>query len=383
MEDILKEVAKMGDILEKAKQNAEKAGSDSATALSKLEAIEKKFADAEIKSADDLAAFKKEFQSQIDEIATRRKVGEVEKSKTFDEVLIEKFEPVLGDIQKELKSAKGKFRLDLPDVKSMTLSSNLSGDPQATYGPRQAIYPAQQVNMRDLIPTMQTDTGLYVFYQENQTGFTNNVGKQTEGSVKGENSYALSEIKVVQSFIAGFSRFSKQMANSLPFLTQVLPRMLQRDFFKKENALFYATAVAAATGTNTTSETDSVKKLIDLIGNQRTANFNASAVIVSHAYRAALVKSTYTNGYYPGAGNVIFDGQTLYIDGTPIISASWATSGHFFVFDADYLERVQVSGLAIELSYEDSDNFQRNLVTARIECQEEINPMLGASMIYL
>jgi len=52
------------------------------------------------------------------------------------------------------------------------------------------------------------------------------------------------------------------------------------------------------------------------------------------------------------------------------------------ILDQDYVERVQVSGLAIELSYENNDNFSRNIVTARIECQEEINLMLGASAQY-
>jgi len=65
-----------------------------------------------------------------------------------------------------------------------------------------------------------------------------------------------------------------------------------------------------------------------------------------------------------------------------VVAASWATAGKVLIVDNTFLERVQVSGLAIELSYEDSDNFQRNLVTARVECQEEIVLMLANSAIY-
>jgi hypothetical protein len=65
--------------------------------------------------------------------------------------------------------------------------------------------------------------------------------------------------------------------------------------------------------------------------------------------------------------------------GVPIIAASWATTGQALLMDNDYIERVQVKGLAIELSYENSDNFVRNLVTARVECQCEINLLLNAS----
>ena len=263
----------------------------------------------------------------------------------------------------------------------MTIGGNLTGDPVATYSSRQAIFPAQKVNFRDLIPTVQTDTGLYVFYKED-AGETNNIAVQTEGSVKGENSYSLAEVKIVQQYLAGFSRFSKQMTNSLPFMTQVLPRLLQRDFFKKENANFYATVAAAASGSTTTSETDKVKKLVDFIANTEAVNYSASYAIVSPTDYASLVKSTYSAGYYPGAGSVNFEGGSLNINGCPVIKAAFATAGKVMIIDQDFIERVQVAGLAIELSYEDSDNFQKNLVTARIECQEEINLMLAPSAIY-
>ncbi len=129
----------------------------------------------------------------------------------------------------------GKFRLDLSDVKTMTLSGNLTGDAQASYAPNPAIQPAQSINFRDLIPTVRSESGLYVYYREN-SGLTNNISAQTEGSDKGENNYSLTEVKVVNDYLAGFSTFSKQMLKSLPFMTQTLPRMLQRDFFKAENA---------------------------------------------------------------------------------------------------------------------------------------------------
>jgi hypothetical protein len=40
-----------------------------------------------------------------------------------------------------------------------------------------------------------------------------------------------------------------------------------------------------------------------------------------------------------------------------------------------------VEGLSIEFFQEDSDNIQKNLITARIECMEEFNLMQPASAI--
>jgi HK97 family phage major capsid protein len=263
----------------------------------------------------------------------------------------------------------------------MTLSASLTGDAQASYAPNAAVLPSQAINFRDLVPTVRSESGLYVFYKETSTA--NNIAAQTEGSNKGENSYALSEVKVVNDYIAGFSTFSKQMARSLPFLSTTLPRMLTRDFFKAENAAFFATVSAAATGSTTTAETDDLKQLVDYIGNQKTANFVASVALVSPAQLGRLLKETITAGYYAGNGSVIVSpngGITIW--GVPVIAASWVTDDKVLIMDNNYCERVEVEGLAIEFSYENASNFQQNMVTARIECYEDINLMQPTSAIY-
>jgi hypothetical protein len=73
---------------------------------------------------------------------------------------------------------------------------------------------------------------------------------------------------------------------------------------------------------------------------------------------------------------------TIVIGGTPVVPASWVPADKALIFDADYLERVETESVVIEFAMEDSDNFQRNLITARIECLEDINLMLPtAAMI--
>jgi hypothetical protein len=173
------------------------------------------------------------------------------------------------------------------------------------------------------------------------------------------------------------------MMKSLPFLSQSLPRMLQRDFFKAENASFFGTVSAAATGVTTMTQTVDLKQLVELIANQKTANFNPSFILVSPAQQSRILIDTINSGYYVGSGSVqIGTGGDITIWGVPVVSATWVADNKALVIDADYIERVEVEGIAIEFSYEDSDNFQRNLVTARIECYEAINLMLPGSAIY-
>jgi HK97 family phage major capsid protein len=329
-----------------------------------------------------VSVVKDEMQKQIDNaFAAQKKATASKEVKFFDELVSEKMEGRLEEMENTLKKG-GKFRLEMPEAKTMTISGNVTGNPVTTYSQRQAIQPAQLVNFRDLVPTVRSESGLYTFYKEN-TGLTNNIAAQTEGSLKGANDYSLTETKIVNSYIAGFSRFSKQMMKSLPFLSQTLPRMLQRDFFKSENASFFTTVSAAATGTTTTTETVDLKQLVQLIANQKAANFNPSFILVSPPQQARILIDTINAGYYVGSGSVqIGTGGDITIWGVPVLSATWVTDNKALVIDADYIERVEVEGIAIEFSYEDSDNFQKNLVTARIECYEAINLMLPGSAIY-
>lgn len=277
---------------------------------------------------------------------------------------------------------KGKpFRMEVKAVGTMTLSNNLTGDGVASYSSTQAILPSQKINMRDLIPTSIAPTGLYVQYRE--TGGEGAFTVQTEGNTKGQIDYDFSEIKVVEDYIAGFARFSKQMAKQLPFMQTTLPRLLTRDFYKIENSTFYtAVATACAANTPTSTETDNVKYLMDLIAQQQQANFNASYALVNYSELAALNKLLYTNGYYQGSGSVVsLPNGTIVIGGTPVVPASWVPADKVLVFDADYLERVETESVTIEFAMEDSDNFQRNLITARIECLEDINLMLPTAAI--
>jgi HK97 family phage major capsid protein len=285
------------------------------------------------------------------------------------------------NIEAEMRK-NGRLHLELPEVKTITLASNLSGDSVATYNSRQAIQPNQLVNFRDFVPTTQSPTGLYVTYRE-ATGNANNIAAQLEGSLKQENNYSLTEVKTVNQFIAGFSKFSRQMLASLPFMSQTLPRLLTRDFFKSENAAFFSTVSGAATGSTTTSASADLGKIIQLIGNLRAGDFAASVVFVSNAQWSLLLNESFTNGYYMGAGGLtIGQSGVLNIAGVPIVGCNWVPNDRAFLIDNSFIERVEVNGVNIELSYEDQNNFVTNMVTARIECYEAINLMLPNSAIY-
>ncbi len=328
-------------------------------------------AKANQKALDELIAAK---NAKKIEAANRKTFGD-----SFSETMAEAFESNQAEFKNFAKDRNAKLVLDLKAVGSMTLTDNLTGDGQATYNTRQGLVPSQKINFRDLISTVQSPTGLYVTYRE--TGGEGALAVQTEGALKGQIDYDLTEVKVVSDYIAGFARFSKQMMTQLPFLQSSLQRMLLRDFYKKENAQFFSVVSGAATGSTTTSATVDAEQLVDWIANQLNANFNSSFVLVNYSQWARLLKTKPADYSVPG-GVIIDPSGNIRICGVPVIGASWVTDDKALIIDSDYLERVETESLRVEFSYEDSDNFQRNLVTARVECFEDINVMRTDALIY-
>ena len=326
----------------------------------------------------------KKNQAALDQLIAEKSAKKVDnKNKSFgeayNEAIAEAFEAKQAELKEFQKNKNAKLTIDLKSVGTMTLGNNLSGDGVATYNQRQGLVPAQKINMRDLIPTAVSPTGLYVTYRE--TGTEGSIGIQTEGNAKSQIDYDLTEVKVVSDYIAGFARFSKQMMFQLPFLQNTLQRMLLRDFYKKENSTFFTAVSTAATGSTTTAASVDAEQLVDWIANQLDANFEASFALVSYAQWADLLKTKPTDYSVPG-GFVIDANGNVRIAGVPVIGASWVTNDKALIIDANYLERVETEGLRVEFSYEDSDNFQRNLVTARVECFEDINIMRTDAIIY-
>jgi hypothetical protein len=319
-------------------------------------------------------------QKAIDDLLVRIKEGsaptdhKLSFGSAFAKAIKDQFESKRAEIENFQHDRNAKFTIDLKSVGTMT-TGNITGQGVANYSSNPTLYPSQKVNLRDVISTTHSDTGIYVGYKE--SGSEGGIDLQTEGQGKSQVDYDLTEVKNVSGYIAGFARFSKQMMKQLPWLTNTLPRLLLRDFYKKENRHFWDLIATKATGFNTTSETDDNKQLIDVLMGRLDQDYQNSFILCRHTAIGNILKLLYTNSNYAGAGAVLGtqSGQ-LTIAGTPVIGCTFIPSfDKVLVVDSDYIERVETESLRVEFSYEDSDNFQKNLVTARVECFEDLNIM--------
>jgi len=270
-------------------------------------------------------------------------------------------------------------------VGNMTAAGNLTGQGFVNYAGNQVILPAQRVNARDLVPTVRSETGTYVTFRE--SAGEGSISRQTtHGAAKTQIDFDFARVETVSEYIAGFTRFGKQLMRQLPFLQNTLPRLLTREFYKVENRRFWdiiATAYAAGGPTATSTETVDILEIMDTVTQLWDADYEASYGLLRYTALNRINKWLLQNGAYAGAGGVISSADgAIRVNGTPIIPVTFIPSyDKFLTFDRAYVERIEVESLAIEFFEQDDDNVQKNLITARIECYEEFNAMQPASII--
>lgn len=269
-------------------------------------------------------------------------------------------------------------------VGDMTAAGNLTGQGFVNYNQRQIILPAQKTNARDLVPTVRSETGTYVTFRE--SAGEGSISRQTtHGAGKTQIDFDFARVEIVSEYIAGFTKFAKQLMRQIPFLQNTLPRLLTREFYKVENRRFYdlmATAFAAGGTATTSTETDDILQVMDAATELFDADYMASFGLMRYGALNRINKYMLDKGNYPGSGGVLSaaDGS-IRVNGVPILPVTWVPSqDKFLTFDADYVERVEVESLAIEFFEQDDDNVQKNLITARIECLEDFAPLQPAAI---
>jgi len=125
-----------------------------------------------------------------------------------------------GRIEKELndnfvsiKDVRKGNAVQVKVVGDMTLGVNLSGAQPKDYNFDVVTIPGAMVNVADLVGAVTIDGGTYTFPREGAG--EGSIATQTEGSSKAQRDYDFTMVDVNTDFIAGFTRYSKKMANNL------------------------------------------------------------------------------------------------------------------------------------------------------------------------
>ena len=333
--------------------------------------------------ANEIKSVKEDFEAQlksIQEHADKLDVKLQEKAKK-DAVKGDELKGLITENFDSIKSVRKGKSVEVKAVGDMTLTGSLTGDQPRDYSFDVVSVPGQLLNVADLAGDVQISGGTYTFPRE--TGSEGSISAQTEGASKSQIDYDLTMVDVNTDFIAGFARYSKKMANNLPFLESWLPSALRRDYSIAENSAFNTVLAAAATASAVTSG-NKIERLISEIATLEGSNFGANGIVVRPAdYWDIMVTEKSTGAGYGLPGVVSMDGGQLRINGIPIYRANWiAEANHYYVGDWSRVKKVTTQGLGLEFFEQDGDNVVKNNITARIEAQVALAVEQPAALIY-
>ena len=317
----------------------------------------------------------KELQDHADKLDVKLQAkakNEMVKGDAVKSAITENFDSI--------KSVRKGQAVQVKAVGDMTLGASLTGDQPRTYNYDVVSVPGQALNVSDLAGSVSISGGTYTFVKVVKG--EGSISAQTEGSSKTQIDYDYTMVDVNTDFIAGFARYSKKMANNLPFLESSLPNELRRDYFISENAAFNTVLAAAATASTLTTG-NSIERLIANIAVLEGINHVVNGVVISPAdYWSILVTEKSTGAGYGLPGVVTFDGGVLRISGIPIYKATWLAANKYYVGDWSRVKKVVTEGLSLDFSESEGTNFVKNEITARIEAQVALAVEQPSALIF-
>lgn len=337
-------------------------------AIESFEAKNKEAIENEVKEVkESFEAKLNEMQKQHDEMNVKMQNREVKESAKGD-LLKKAIKDGFNDIKSVENGSRKQFKTEVKAVGDMTLA-NLTGDEPRDYNFDVVMFPNQKVNVSDLVGQVNISGGTYTFTRE-VTG-EGSISTQTEGSSKSQIDYDFLNVDVSTDFLAGFARYSKKMRNNLPYLQSFVPRALRRDYAKAENSAFNDVLAAEATpSTEIITGQNKPEMLIAEVARLDALDREVNAIALTSAdYHSILSTEKSTGAGYGLPFGFTYENGVMRCLGIPVVKANWIAANKYYVGDWSRINKVVTEGLSLAFSEEDSDNFVKNNITARIEAQ--------------
>lgn len=347
-------------------------------AIEAFEVKNKEAIDSQVKEVKDaLEVELKSMQEQYDAMAVELAKKNKKDAQTGDAI-----KDAITENFSEIKSVRKGQSIQVKAVGDMTLSASLTGDQPRDYNFDVVSAPSPLVNVSDLTGNVMISGGTYTFVRVVKG--EGSISAQTEGSAKTQIDYDYTMVDVNTDFIAGYARYSKKMANNLPFLESSLPVELRRDYAIAENASFYAVINAAATASaQIITGKNKIQMLINEVATLEGLNYAPNGITVTPADFYDILSTEVSSGAgYGLPGVVSFDGGQLRINGIPLFKATWLATNKYFVGDWSRVKKVTTQGLGLDFSEEEGTNFVKNEITARIEAQVAVAVEQPAALIF-
>lgn len=337
-----------------------------------------------IKITADHDAYKTEMEDKLAEI-NRFKVAakkNEENGLTFDVALGNALkEDVNLKALEALKNDKNaKISIQLKDVGTMGIS-NIVDISMANAQLRPGIMPLpnRRLHMRDIMNTGRMTTSDFHYLRE--TGGEGDVDTWAENS-GAKSTLDLDYIEKIapSQYIAGTLDISRKSLDDITALSGALSARLSEKYLIKEDQ-----QILSGLGTGSQLEgilqvaslydgtqTELLDKLTDAIGQLEETDYYADGIILKPRDWSAILRMKGNTDEYtlPGVGIITFTNGILYVAGIPLYKMNGMPSNNRQFLVGDWMMGAQLlirEQPRVEFSYENKDNFEKNVVTVRVE----------------
>lgn len=352
-------------------------GKTSEEVKSAIESLEVKYKD---ELAKEVKSVKDEFEVQLKAIQEHADKLDIklqeQKVQTKNVGKVDAIKSAIKENGEAISKLRNNATVEVKVVGDMT-TANLTGDEPRDYNFDIVKFPAQKVNVADLVGSVNISGGTYTYTREGAG--EGSIGAQTEGSNKNQRDYDFTAIDVTTDFIAGFARYSKKMRNNLSYITSSIPMLLRRDYFKAENASFQAVLASDATASTEiiTGKTKS-KMLINEIAKLEDADYDTNGIVVRPSDYWDILKTSQQDL----ESAVTYDNGVLRVAGVQVLKATWLPANKYYVGDWSRVNKINTEGLSLEFSDVEGSNFVKNNITARIEAQVALAVEQPLALVY-
>lgn len=246
--------------------------------------------------------------------------------------------------------------------------------------------PNRILHMRDLLTVGRTSSNLIEFAKENV--FTNNAGptisgspEQVENVTKPESAITFTLATEPVRTLAHFIPASTQVLSDSPMLESYINgRLMYGLKLKEDTQILLGTGIngqlqglytnrTAYTVTSPMVATTKLDVLRDAIKQCQQSEYMPTAIVINTAQWYTLETAKDSQGRYLFANPTSQAQPTLW--GLPVVVSNSVTAGTFLVGAFDMAAQLwDRQDAVVEMSLEDSNNFQKNMVTIR--CEERL-----------
>lgn len=369
-----------------AKLDSKVAGA-SATLKTEIEGL---ITEAKNSAIEDSKGLITKLETRLGDLEVQKaKDGKMEsetKNMSFQEALVKAFKENETKIKQVAEGSLQNVKLDIKAAGTMLQSANVSGGdvPQTDRLSGFGAVPSRRVRLLDVMSKRGTSSDKIDWvYQGNKDGAA---GQTAEGAAKNQIDFDFLVASEAVKKTTAFIKISDEMLADNPFATGAINDELQRELLKAVEQGSYdgdgaganlrgistvasAFSAAAGLGANTVDNANEVDVLVNAmlqieIAQEGDAIPNYIFMHPADVAKLKVEKLSSTDKRY--VERLMTVGQTLMLDGVPIIPSTLITAGDYLVGDFSQALLVQREGMRIDIGY-DSDDFTKNLRTIRAE----------------